>query len=232
MHWSPNFQKEGMDYKTIGHLNSENTEITQKNPYMVQMVKTGSVQGYEEIDLFGNYIFFSELPYFTYSSTMNITRNVNLYLLRNDEMTMDSLFTHLVYPDISGKVVDMPLYDRVKLDSLTNAPLRDNIDWVGFINKSAGYGLVSIRLSYDNRNLEGKKSPLFDQQTKISVGSKNGRYWNRRLINEKNTFVPMGSRYYEQVAYLVLDDLSKLDKQIDHYVESLNNPIFVSVSSK
>ncbi len=228
MHWAPNFQKEGLDYKTIGHVNSNNAKITQKNSYMLEMIKIGSVVDYEEIDLFGQYNFFDGLPYFVYTSTMSFNKDVELMLLRNDEMTMDSLFTHLIYPDSKGNAAEMPLYNMVKFDSLTKSPLADDINWVGFINKKIGYGLVSLRLSYNNTNQEGKKSPLFEPHTKISASSGNGRYWNRRLIHEHNTLVPKGSVYYEENAYLVLDDLDDIAGQINHYINRLKSPIVVS----
>mgnify|MGYP000912357745 CR=1 FL=1 len=56
-----------------------------------------------------------------------------LLLLRNDEMTMDSLYTHLIYPDSKGKPLEMPLYNMARFDSLTESPLADDINWVGFI---------------------------------------------------------------------------------------------------
>lgn len=227
MHWSPNFQKEGMNYKTMGHLDTKKARIVQRNPYIVQLEKSGTVPEYEEIDLFGTYTFFSGLPYFLFTSTMTFNQNVDLFLLRNDEMTMDSLFTHLVYPKSDDVFSTLPLYDSKKLDSLTQSPLKDDIDWLGFINESEGYGLFSIRLDYDNRNLKGGQSPLFEPHTKISTGRKNGRYWNRRLINEKTTHVPKGSRYHERLAYLVLDDLTGFDKKIKEYMVSLKNPVNV-----
>jgi len=228
MHWAPNFQKEGLDYKTIGHVNSNNAKITQKNSYMLEMVKIGSVYNYEEIDLYGKYNFFDGLPYFVYTSTISFNKDVELMLLRNDEMTMDSLFTHLIYPNSKGNAAEMPLYNMVKFDSLTKSPLADDINWVGFINKKIGYGLVSLRLSYNNTNQEGKKSPLFEPHTKISASSGNGRYWNRRLIHEHNTLVPKGSEYYEENAYLILDDLDDIAGQINHYIKRLKSPIVVS----
>ena len=228
MHWAPNFQKEGLDYKTIGHVNSNRAKITQKNSYLLEMIKTGKVRNYEEIDLYGRYNFFNGLPYFIYNSTMSFNKDVELMLLRNDEMTMDSLYTHLIFPDSKGNLSEMPLYNMVKFDSLTKAPLEDNISWVGFINKKIGYGLVSLRLSYDNTNQEGKESPLFEPHTKISASSGNGRYWNRRLIHEHNTLVPKGSEYHEKNAYLIIDDLDDITGQINHYMQRLKSPITVS----
>ena len=228
MHWAPNFQKEGLEYKTIGHVNSKNATITQNNSYTFEMIKTGNVKDYEEIDLFGQYNFFAGLPYFEYTSTISFNKDVELILLRNDEMTIDSLFTHLIYQDSSGKNGKMDLYNMVKFDSLTKAPLADNINWVGFINEPLGYGLVSLRLAYDNKNTTGIESPLYQQHTKISLSGGNGRYWNRRLIHDHNTLVPKGSKYYEKNVYLVIDDLNDVSNQINYYYKCLKSPIVVS----
>jgi len=232
MHWAPNFQKEGLEYKTIGHVNSKNAKVTQTNSYLFEMIKTGSVKDYEEIDLFGQYNFFVGLPYFIYTSTISTNKDVELKLLRNDEMTIDSLFTHLVYSNTEGKTEQMDLYNMVRFDSLTKAPLADHIKWVGFINKSFGYGLISIRLAYNNKNTTAIESPLYQQHTKISASRGNGRYWNRRLIHEHNTLVPKGSKYYEKNAYLVIDNLEDISGQINYYYQCLKNPITVSYSSE
>lgn len=235
IHWSPNFKKDGFDYKTFAHLNSKYTKITQRNSYLFEIVKAGYVNNYEEIDLFGQYNFFAGLPYFIYASTMSFNKDVKLSLLRNDEMTMDSLFTHLVYPDSLGKMTEMSLYNTIKFDSLTKTPLAHDIGWLGFINKSNGYGLICIRLSYDNKNIQGKESPLYRPHTKISQSNGNGRYWNRRLIHEQNTLIPKGSMYYEQNAYLVIDNFDSIDNvddQIRYYSMCLNNPITVSYLSE
>ena len=231
MHWAPNFQKEGRDYKTIGHANLRNAKISQNNSYMMEMTKRGRVVNYEEIDLFGQYNFYAGLPYFEYTSTMTFNEETELTLLRNDEMTIDSLFTHLVYPNKSGEASLLPLYDMVKFDSLTKAPLAHDINWIGFINKPLNYGLISLRLEYDNRNLLGIESPLYQEHTKISASSGNGRYWNRRLINEHKTHVPKGSKYHEKNAYLVIDDLDNMERHLDYYMNRLKKPIEVSYST-
>ena len=227
MHWAPNFQKTGSnDYKTIGHVSLENTKIL-KNAYYLSMAKTGRVKGYGEIDLQGKYEFYAGLPYFEYSSTMTFNADAHLFLLRNNEMTLDKLFTHLIYPDPHGRLAEIPLYNDTHIDSLAKAPLADDISWLGFINKSMDYGLVGLTLDYDNQNKMGETSPLFEPHLKISKGRQEGRYWNRRLIHDHNVLVPEGSRYYEHNAYLILDNLDDVDGQIDHYIKCLKNPITV-----
>lgn len=230
IHWSPNFQRDGVDYKTMGHLNNEETSITANNPYCFAMEKKGRVEGYEEIDLTGQYTFYAGLPYFLYDSKMEMNTDVTLSLLRNDEMTTNKTFTDVVFPDATGKAHYIALYNEAQMDSLTHAPLADNLPWMGFVNRDKGYGLISIRLDYDNTNATGKPSPLYEPHTKVSLGANEGRYWNRRLIHEHNTLVPKGSRYYERNAYLTLDHLDGLQRQIDDYRGALLHPLEVTVS--
>src|SRR5690606_10544147 len=116
-----------------------------------------------------------------------------------------------------------------QMDSLTKSPLKDNLDWMGFVDKERGFGLISIRLVYDNSNLDGGPSPLFDPQTKISLGANEGRYWNRVLINDSITQVPKKSRYHELNAYLTIDDLKGIKGQIETYRKSLQHPLEVSI---
>ncbi|MEZ4810715.1 MAG: hypothetical protein R2819_10170 [Allomuricauda sp.] len=234
MHWAPNFQKEQSgDYKTIGHANLDHAKITQNNPYKLEMVKEGRVEGYEEIDLWGKYEFFAGLPYFMYSSTMSFNEDANLFLLRNNEMTMDKLFTHLVFPDSTGKNKEIILYgDEKELDSLANAPLAHDIHWVGFINKPLGYGLISLQLYSDNTHKNGGESTLFGHNMKMTKSMNEGRYWDRRLIDNHNTLVSKGSTYREKNAYLVLDDLDDIDGKIANYFKCLSHPIVIQYPSE
>lgn len=63
-------------------------------------------------------------------------------------------------------------------------------------------------------------------------GAGGGKYWNRRLINEHDTFVPLGSRYTEENVYLVFK-IEKNDsfKWIKHWSEILMHPLEVKVIS-
>lgn len=232
IHWSPNFQKATGDYKTMGHLNNEQAQIVENNPYCFTVEKKGQVAGYEEIDLVGQYTIYSQQPYILYSSTMEMNKDVALRLLRNDEITTNKTFTHVIYPDEFGNENYIPLYDEKQIDSLSKSPLKDNLDWVGFVNKDHGYGLISIRLAYDNSNLTGGQSPLLEPHTKISLGANEGRYWNRILINDSITRVPQKSRYHEQNVYLTIDDLKGIKEQIEMYKNSLQHPLEVSLETE
>ncbi len=226
MHWAPNFGKEDKTYRTMAHLTTPDTvSISTKGPYYFNLFKSGKVAGYEKITLKSEYKFYAGLPYFKSSSEMFFTQIDTLNLLRNDEMTMDSLFTHVVFPKSKGKVVSLPLYKESTLSYLDKYPIPDNAPWLFFYNEDKLYGFGSIRLYYNNYHY-----PTFNPHTKITASMNSGRYWNRRLISDKNTVVPKGSKYVEENAYLVFKvDKKVLSKHITYYYERLKNPVKVSV---
>ncbi|MFN2128031.1 MAG: hypothetical protein ACK2TU_09260, partial [Anaerolineales bacterium] len=203
MHWAPNFQREGPEYKTFGHILNPDSASSIKGPYYISIYKSGHVDGYEQIKVTCKYQFYAGLPYFIFSSTIEMVDDIELWLLRNDEMTMDSLFTHVMYLQPDGKMGVGELYTKEDIEALEKDPIKDDAPWVCFFNSKSGFGFGSIRLEYDNTNTNGQESPLYEPHTKITVSVNNGRYWNRRLINDHNTLIPAGSRYAEKNAYLV-----------------------------
>ncbi len=229
MHWAPNFSKSDSEsYFNMEDLPPSSENEIEHQPYRVLKRRSGITDSVPEIQLEGQYKFFADVPYFLFESTMTMKDKVVLNLLRNDEMTMDSLFTHVVYPKKDKSIVRLKLYDE-ELDVLKENPIRDNAEWVAFYNRDKGYGFGSIRLGYDNTNLERRKSPTHKPYTKISRSSGNGRYWNRVLADTIVTF-PKGSQYYEKNAYLIFKvDVELPEKELLQYNDRLRNPLKVEV---
>lgn len=229
MHWAPNFSKTNGD----GYFNMEDFPPSSENTvetglYQITKTRSGRTDTIPEIYVKGKYTFLAGLPYFIFESTMTMEEEVSLKLLRNDEMTMDSLFTHVTYQKEDGTLSSLQLYDA-ELDSLENNHIPDDSRFVAFYNMDYGYGLASIRLEYNNTNSDGNPSPLFNPHTKISRSQGNGRYWNRVLIDSATT-APKGSRYHEKNAYLVFEvDDAAPEKQILYYAERLKHPLKVAV---
>ena len=231
MHWAPNFSKsDEKGYYNMEDLPPNSPNHVEKGLYQVEKIRSGRTDMLPEIFVEGKYAFFADLPYFIFESTMTMEEEVSLKLLRNDEMTMDSLFTHVVYRKDNGKVTRLQLYDA-ELDSLENNPIPDDSDFVAFYNSNHGYGLASIRLEYDNTNNEGNQSPLFNPYTKISKSRGNGRYWNRVLIDSATTALK-GSRYHEKNAYLVFEVGQEIpEEKILYYAERLSNPLSATLQN-
>lgn len=204
MHWAPNFQRKGASSYT-GMPQWEPVQHIERieGPVVCETHRWGFNSDYPEIALDGTYRFFNAMPYFLFRSEMTMTQPIELFLLRNDEMTMDSFFTHVAWP---GKTPQHPVQaarfeDREKI--LATDPIPADAPWVCFFNVDKNYGFGSVRLKFEVKNQAGKPSPLVHPYTKISDGANDGKYWNRRLIDERNTMVPGGSRYFEENAYVV-----------------------------
>src|SRR5690606_26204903 len=148
IHWSPNFQAEGRKYRTLSHLRNPGIGQCDIGPYKVTINKEGNIDDYPEIKLKSTYEFYAGMPYFIFSSEMVMEDDIELYLLRNDEMTMDSLFTHVIYKDRSRGIIEKPLYEISTFEELDEDPIKDDAPWLAFYNKDLDYGYGSIRLEY------------------------------------------------------------------------------------
>ncbi len=225
MHWAPSFQKTGMAYKTMSHVHIDSSYVV-RGPYFTSVFKQGSVEDYEEIELQGEYQFFAGSPFFIFSSEILVEQAVSLVMLRNDEMTMDSLFTHVVYP-VGDSFGTSALYDREEFQWLKKNPIEDDAPWLAFYHSGNKYASGCIRLQYNNLNPEGMPSPLMNPHTRITKASKGGRYWNRMLIIDRETEVPAGSRYLETNAYFAI---SFEGKDPSEEIEALRNRIMHPVN--
>lgn len=237
MHWAPNFQKKGLDYKTIGHILQFDSVFIDKGPYLITMYRSGKVDGYKEIQVEGKYQFYAGLPYFIFTSQMTMVDSVTLIMLRNDEMTMDSLFTHAMFPLPNGEVKIVKLYDDPPLTpyysikELRKTPIDANANWFCFYNDSLKYGFGSVRIQYDNTSLTGGEFPVLNPETRISFSGKGGRYWDRRFVfvKENGMKVPKGSRYAEKNAYVIFPvNPDNPSEKIAELFEQLTHPVIVT----
>ena len=113
---------------------------------------------------------------------------------------------------------------------LEQQPLENDAPWLCFYHQEKGYAFGSIRLDYDNHDDFGEPSPLYHPHTRISDGAGGGKYWNRRLIDEQRTYVPRGSRYIEENAYLVFRiDVADKFREIREWAARLRQPPRVTV---
>lgn len=230
MHWGPNFQKKDyVNYETMAGWDNPKIYRMDTGPYLIHTLRRDLAPEHPEIRLTGNYYFYSGLPYFKFYSSMEMIKDVWLSLLRNDEMTMDSLFTHVAFQRPNGQIENLAFSERYQ--TLEEHHIENNAPWVCFYHADKGYAFGSIRLQYDIKNEEGFASPTYFPYTKISDGEGGGKYWNRLLIHEFPLFVPTGSRYIEENAYLVFKTGDK-DKfsEILKWSRILNNPLQVKVT--
>lgn len=224
VHWAPNFKRPELEYyTTIAHWESPKYYTKDTGPYLIQTRRQDLAPGHPEILLTAVYRFYAKVPYFKFYSSMSMVDDVWLELLRNDEMTMDSMFTNLAFQRQDGEVVDVEIEKRQAL--LADQPIEDDAQWLCFYHAEKGFAFGTIRLKYDNRNDFGAASPTYEPHTQIGQWL-DRRYWNRRLIHDHLTFVPSGSRYSEENAYLVfkVDENHRLNG-IKTWAKRLTNPV-------
>ena len=229
LHWAPNFKRPGMEYyTTIAHWNEPRVQAIDNGRYLIQTRRQDLAPGHPEILLTAVYSFYAEVPYFEFYSSMEVTEDLWLELLRNDEMTMDSMFTHLAFQRPEGEIVDVPFAERYEL--LQQRPIENEAPWLCFYHAEKQYAFGSIRLQYDLTNALGEPSPTYQAHTQIGEWLGGIKYWNRRLIHDHLTFVPKGSRYVERNAYVVFRiGAPQRFEAIENLARQLRNPIRVSV---
>lgn len=229
LHWAPNFKRPGMEYyTTIAHWNEPRVLEIDNGRYLIQTRRQDLAPSHPEILLTAVYSFFAEAPYFEFYSSMEATRDLWLELLRNDEMTMDSMFTHLAFQRPDGETVDVPFSERHEL--LRMRPIENDAPWLCFYHAEKQYAFGSIRLHHDLTNEFGEPSPTYQPHTQIGEWLGGIKYWNRRLIHDRLTFVPQGSRYVERNAYVVFRiGANQRFEVIENLARQLRNPIRVSV---
>lgn len=196
MHWAPSFQRVGAkDYRSIGVWDPVQNHKKTENKKMVRLTRSGYEQQYPEIHLFTEYDFLKDAPYFLFRSTMTIEKPMEMYFLRNQEMTMDHIFTHVVWPGADGKPVVMDFDARKPV--LAAKPLPVDVPWVAFVNVEKGFGYGQVTLKH-------KASKTANPLTSINDGvNPPARYWDRRLINQVNTKLEAGDKFEEESAYVV-----------------------------
>jgi len=229
VHWAPNFKRPELEYyTTIAHWQNPKINQVEHGQFLVRTARQDWAPNHPEILLTAVYKFYANLPYFRFYSSMEMKQDVWLELLRNDEMTMDSMFTHLAFQRPSGEVVEVEIEKRHAL--LQAHPIEDDAPWLCFYHIDKGFAFGTIRLKYDNTNEFGGPSLTYQPHTQIGQWL-DRRYWNRRLIHDRLTFVPKGSRYVEENAYLVfrIGDVSRLE-EIQKWTKVLRNPVRASVS--
>jgi hypothetical protein len=218
MHWAPSFQRTGANgYSSIATWTPVQSFKRTEDPGMLTFTREGFHSDYPEIGLRAEYRFFSHVPYILFSSSMTIRKEIDMFWLRNQEMTMDAFFTHVAWPGKDGKPVVVDFEARKPL--LEKAPLPVDVPWVAFLNRDKGYGFGAVVLKYSATKTA---KPV----TSINDGADNGKYWDRRIIDQTSTVLGPGDRFEEETAFVLFrapsdDPLSEFllwDRKLRHPV--------------
>ncbi len=195
MHWAPSFQRVGArGYSSIATWTPVQKQERRETKDEVVFRREGHHADYPEIALWTEYVFPKNAPYFLFRSTMRIVKPMEMYWLRNQEMTMDDQFTHVAWPGKDGTPVIVDFEARKPL--LEKDPLPVDIPWVAFFHREKGYGFGAVVLQYSATKTANAK-------TSINDGAGNGKYWDRRIIDQTATHLEPGDRFEEQNAFVL-----------------------------
>jgi hypothetical protein len=229
IHWSPNFiRTDNKINQSIAHWDHPENYTVEKGPIVCMTKRWGTLKNFPEIFISAIYKFYAHLPYFVFSSRLEMKKDIYLDRLRNDEMTTDTIFTHFTFKRPSGEIFTLPFKNRQEI--LNKNPIEADAPWLFFYEPKQGFALGCIRLIYNNTNIRGIPSPTTGDYTKISDGAQGGKYWNRILILNKPVLISEGSVYKEKNAYIVFNNLShtNLIDLFEYYEKCLHNPLKVT----
>ena len=195
MHWAPNMQRPGAPgYKGIGTWHPVQEFREQEKGGVYTHYREGSLAEYPEVKIEAEYRFMADKPYFLFWSRMTVEKPLTLVLLRNNEMTMDSFFTHVAWPDRAGAHHVVTFDERRPL--LEKEPIAPDAPWLAFVNLDKGYGYGVVQLEFKN-------SRPVKAGIGISDGRDNGKYWSRRMIGPDETPLQPGDQFEERNAYVL-----------------------------
>ncbi|MBL8211346.1 MAG: hypothetical protein JNK87_11570 [Bryobacterales bacterium] len=221
MHWAPSFQRAGeKGYRSFAMWTPVQKHRHSATEGFLRLTREGHHADYPEIDLFAEYRFFAHVPYFLFRSRMTVVKPIEMYWLRNQEMTMDAFFTHAAWPDAKGKPVVMDFEARKPV--LAKSPLPADVPWVAFVNLEKEYGFGAVVLRY-------KASREVKAELSINDGADNGKYWDRRIINQTVTPLQPGEQFEEETAYVLFraPKAKPLD-EFFYWERRIRNPLLVN----
>jgi hypothetical protein len=230
IHWSPNFiRTDNKINKSIAQWDKPEKYLVEKGPVLCSTRRWGNLKDFPEIFITATYNFYAHLPYFVFGSSMEMEKDIHLDRLRNDEMTTDTIFTHLIFKRLPDEIISLSFKEREEI--LKKNPIEADAPWLFFYEPQEGVAFGCIRLIYNNTNIWGDSSPTTGDYTKISDGAHGGKYWNRILILNKSVLVPEGSVYEEKNAYIVFNDITQENfiDSLEYYEKCLNNPLNVII---
>src|SRR5947209_8421769 len=201
MHKGPSFQRAGArSYKDIGSWTPVQSFREEQKGAVYVHHREGYFADYPEVKIEVEYRFFADTPYFIVADSMTVEKPLRAALVRNNEMTMNLFFTHLVWPGRDGAVRIATFDERKPI--LEKEPIPADVPWLAFVNLDKGYGYGFVML-------ESEASKTANADTTVSDGVRGGtgiltgRYFSRHLISGREVDLVPGDKFRERTAYML-----------------------------
>jgi len=199
--------------------------------------RRGPLPRVRDVDLEVRYTFEPGKPCFVAETRLTAEKDLGVAALRNDEMVFfKDLFDTLMYRDLDGSIVTLPLREKAEAPSGLAHIAAPDVPWVGLLNMKEGYGFFSVRLDADQTNLAAAGNFLHRAGTYFYAPAEGSCVsWVRPLLytrgeyatNNLTTFLPKGSTFYEKNAYILLRLGGQTPRELDTLLRTLRNPLRV-----
>jgi hypothetical protein len=237
VHWNPDVFIPGIAWDHSFDWNPPASFEEKAGALLYLSSRKGPMPRIKDVTLEVRYAVDAWRPYFISETLMSAEKDLGVIAVRNDEMVLTKeLFDTLMYRDMDGRVVSMPLREmREAPFGLVHIAAPD-VPWVGLVNTKEGYGFFSLRLEKAVSNLDSSGDFGHKSGTYFYAPS-DGEYvyWVRPLLytwgdyatSSLLTFLPKGSFFYEKNAYILVRVKDGTPLELDTLLRKLKNPLRV-----
>lgn len=237
IHWNPDVYVQGLGWDHSFDWNPPASFEDRAGSLVYANSRKGPLPHIPDVLLEVKYTVEAGSPYFISETRLSFEKDLGVIAVRNDEMVVyKELFDSLIYKDKRGGLVRLPLKEKegFPFGLVHTAPA--DVDWVGLMNSTQGYGFFSLRIGAAEGNLElPGLFPLKAGTCFYAPSDGSYVYWVRPLIytwadfftNTLHSLVPKGSFFYEKNAYGIWRITPDLGQRLDDSVMKLKNPLRV-----
>jgi len=194
-------------------------QIVQQGPLVYRFIRTGWMPNCDGIRTRVSYTVFAGLPVLLETSSMEFTKSLVVYAVRNNELVFNrGIHTHAAYPDASGRVVSVRAFDPEHpthfLGRLPIPDLNPDIPWVALYNETnqSGVALLNLeRWSFTGSPSRPINMPAYYYFNDYGSHGTGARFdWNFLYLCRAEIFtisaLPAGSQFSENSAVFILQE--------------------------
>jgi hypothetical protein len=237
IHWNPDVFVPGIAWDHSFDWNPPVVFEEKTGAYLYLNSRGGPLPRVKGVRLDVKYTLVAGAPYFISETRLNFEEGKGVIAVRNDEMVLSRvLFDSLFYRDKKGEIIKLPLKEKEGMPFGLVHIAPEDLGWVGLVNSRDGFGFFSLRLQSAHGNFDVPGEFLHKAGTYFYAPSDGDYvYWVRPLIytwadyftNTHFAYVPKGSFFYEQNAYVVLPLSTDLPRRLDTLLKKLRHPLRV-----
>lgn len=194
-------------------------QIIQEGPLAYRFIRSGAMPYCDGVRAQVSYTVLAGLPILLESSSMEFTKSLTVYAVRNNELVFNrGIHTHAAYPDRTGKPMSLRAYDPQQpsnfLGRLSIPDLDPDIPWVALYHDTRQYGIAMLNLerwTQTGAPTRPANMPAYYYFNDYGDHGTGARYdWNFLYLCRAEVFtltaLPAGAQFSENSAVLILQE--------------------------